>query len=133
MPANRDEQILDVIFNPDNELREMDEALQGFTACIELWPSYASAYNNRMKGDKEASLKDLDLAIEYGEGDAKILKQAYSQRGFLKKHFGDDAGAEVDLALGAKYGNELAKAAVRNNPYAKMCNAMVREAMTKLK
>ncbi|KAJ3215106.1 Tetratricopeptide repeat protein 36 [Dinochytrium kinnereticum] len=174
MAASRDEQVLDIIFNPDKELvlpdegseplnpypqpsqevlaqlksleREavsfaekgkVDDAIQSFTKCIELWPTYASAYNNRaqarrMNGDKEGSLKDLDLAITFGVGDAKTLKQAYSQRGFLKRHLGDEAGANVDFAEGAKYGNELAKAAVKNNPYAKMCNAMVKEAMAKL-
>jgi hypothetical protein len=33
---------------------------------------------------------------------------------------GDEKGADEDFALGAKYGNDLARQAVKNNPYAKM-------------
>ncbi|KAJ3112063.1 hypothetical protein HDU96_004988 [Phlyctochytrium bullatum] len=71
-----------------------------------------------MKGDKQGALEDLDSAIKYGVGNPKILKQVVE--------------AEEDLAMGAKFGNEVAKTAVRSNPYAKMCNAMVREAMASL-
>ncbi|KAJ3096194.1 Tetratricopeptide repeat protein 36 [Phlyctochytrium planicorne] len=173
-PSKRDQQILDLIFNPDLELvlpepdaesspypspdedtlaklkglekeavgyaekGKIDDAIAVFGKCVVLWSTYASSYNNRaqayrMKGENEKALADLDLAIQYGVGDAKILKQAYSQRGFLRKHLGNVKGAEEDLSMGAKYGNDLAKAHVQNNPYAKMCGAMVQEAMARLK
>lgn len=44
-----------------------------------------------------------------------------------------DETAASDLENGAKYGNSLAKKlAVAENPYAKMCAAMVKEMLTKL-
>ncbi|KAJ3048413.1 hypothetical protein HK102_012699, partial [Quaeritorhiza haematococci] len=77
----------------------------------------AQAY--RMKGETDLALQDLELAIQHGVRNNNILKQAYTQRAIIKKQKGDIAGAEADFALGAKYGNHIAKAVVRNNPYAK--------------
>ncbi|KAJ3409008.1 Tetratricopeptide repeat protein 36 [Chytridiales sp. JEL 0842] len=172
--SKRDEDLLEVIFNkdqefiipeptpespypkPDNETlqtlktleleavklveksNDLEGAIKKFTECVTLFPTYASAYNNRaqalrMKGDKVGALEDLDRAVKFGVGETATLKQAYAQRGFLRKAMGDAKGAEEDFAMGAKLGNELAKRAVRENPYAKMCNAMVSEAMAKLK
>ncbi|KND02660.1 uncharacterized protein SPPG_01746 [Spizellomyces punctatus DAOM BR117] len=173
--SRHDENILNLIFNPDSGLALDDEPLLGnattlpaidsmtltrlkmieqeavilaehndlvgsidkLNECISLCPEYASAYNNRaqafrLKGQVKEALEDLERALEYGVGNASVLKQAYTQRAIIRKSQGDAAGAESDFAQGARYGNEVAKAAVRNNPYAKMCNAMVMEAMTKL-
>ncbi|RKO92318.1 hypothetical protein BDK51DRAFT_26086 [Blyttiomyces helicus] len=109
-------------------------AMQKLDEAIARCPIYASAYNNRaqarrMTGDVDGALNDLDKAIEYGAGNAAILKQAFTQRSIIRKSRGDAAGAESDLAQGARYGNEIAKATIKQNPYAKLCSAMVAEAM----
>lgn len=52
---------------------------------------------------------------------------AYTQRAIINKHAGREAEAEKDFAkgvcyltVGAQYGNEVAQAMVKNNPYAKL-------------
>ncbi|KAI8620460.1 hypothetical protein BC830DRAFT_1099305 [Chytriomyces sp. MP71] len=115
---------------------DLEKALQILANAMLLCPTYGSAYNNRaqvlrMQGNNEEALKDLDLAIEYGAGDAALLKQAYTQRAIVKKALGDIEGSDRDFGMGSKYGSSVAKQAVMNNPYAKMCNAIVTEVMSK--
>jgi len=89
---------------------------------------------------------------------AKTLSQAYTQRGAIyhltAKHLSQNPEAELridsdrreagwgvvefeenasrDFTMGGRYGNEVAKAlAVASNPTAKLCGAMVKEAMRK--
>ncbi|KAI8826682.1 uncharacterized protein EV422DRAFT_6208 [Fimicolochytrium jonesii] len=119
------------------EEKDVKGAIQKLDECIRLEPGYASAYNNRaqayrLEGDVDKALADLAKAIELGEGDPVVLKQAYTQRAVIRKDKGDVNGSDSDFAQGARYGNEVAKAAVKNNPYAKMCNQVVMEAMSKL-
>ncbi|KAI9298234.1 hypothetical protein K502DRAFT_311779 [Neoconidiobolus thromboides FSU 785] len=121
------------------------ESVELFTKVIEMCPDYASGYNNRaqayrMLNEIEKSVSDLDLAIEKGLliQDKITLKQAYTQRGLhykvLAKTEEEETAALKDIELGAKYGNELAKKiAVQENPYAKMCAAMVKEMLTNAK
>ncbi|KAJ3151515.1 Tetratricopeptide repeat protein 36 [Geranomyces variabilis] len=119
------------------EQKDVEGGIAKLDECILLCPEYASAYNNRaqayrLKGENDKALGDLDFAIKHGEGNPPILKQAYTQRAIIRKAQGNEVGAESDFAQGARFGNEIAKAAVKNNPYAKMCNAIVMEAMSKL-
>lgn len=96
----------------------------------------ASAYNNRaqvfriLDKDDEALL-DIENAIELGTtgSSRNVLKQAYTQRAVIKKKQGDKYGADRDFAMGAQHGNEIAKGMVRQNPFAKLCNRIVSEAM----
>lgn len=85
----------------------------------------------RMKNEFEKALKDLDYVIQdIGEGQPKILRQAYTQRAILKRQQGDLAGSRKDFEMGAKLGNPLARnVAVNENPYAKMCNQVMMEVM----
>ncbi|KAJ3018655.1 hypothetical protein HKX48_002761 [Thoreauomyces humboldtii] len=108
-----------------SEKGDVPAGIAKLTEAITLHPPYASAYNNRAQAhriqkDNAAALADLKLAIEYGKGNADILKQAYTQRAIVRKAEGDEQGSESDFAQGARYGNEVAKVAVKNNPYAKM-------------
>ncbi|KAJ3058487.1 Tetratricopeptide repeat protein 36, partial [Quaeritorhiza haematococci] len=103
---------------------DLDGTIEKLSEAIGVCPVYASAYNNRaqayrMKGETDLALQDLELAIQHGVRNNNILKQAYTQRAIIKKQKGDIAGSEADFAQGAKYGNQIAKAVVRNNPYAK--------------
>jgi hypothetical protein len=58
-----------------------------------------------------------------------VLRQAFTQRAVIKRKMGDSCGADRDFAMGALHGNEIAKGIVRQNPFAKMCNAIVMEAL----
>lgn len=55
--------------------------------------------------------------------------QAYTQRAVLKATLGDNEGSAKDFQMGSKLGNQIAAKKVSENPYAKLCNAMVAEAM----
>lgn len=79
----------------------------------------------------EGALKDLDYVIEdIGEGQPKILKQAYTQRAIIRKQTGDLEGSRKDFSVGAKLGNPIARSiAVSENPYAKMCNQVMMQVM----
>ncbi|KAJ3133801.1 Tetratricopeptide repeat protein 36 [Physocladia obscura] len=109
-----------------------------FGEAIILAPYSASARNNRaqarrMLGNLTGARDDLDAAIEATD-DAAVLRMAYTQRAIVRKNLGDRDGADADLLQGARYGNILAKAALKDaNPYAKMCSAMVTEIMQKYK
>ncbi|KAI8922824.1 hypothetical protein BC831DRAFT_474051 [Entophlyctis helioformis] len=107
--------------------------------AVTLCPVYASAYNNRAQvlrllGRPDEAYDDLCKAIDHGTttNSQQTLKQAYTQRAIIKRSRGDEAGADQDFAKGAQYGNEIARGMVKNNPYAKLCNAMVTEAMARL-
>lgn len=80
---------------------------------------------------------------------ANLLAQAYTQRGallytlFKKMSDGDgpvagmdreqlEMAASKDFYEGGRYGNEMGREmAVRTNPYARMCGAIVKEALTR--
>ncbi|GAA5802506.1 hypothetical protein EDC94DRAFT_392074 [Helicostylum pulchrum] len=113
-----------------------EKALELLNQCIEIESKYPSAYNNRAQlyrlGDNlDGALLDLNYVIEdIGQGQPKILKQAYTQRAIIKKQQGDLEGSRKDFAEGAKLGNPVARSfAVSENPYAKMCNQVVMQVM----
>ncbi|KAJ3210391.1 Tetratricopeptide repeat protein 36 [Clydaea vesicula] len=104
---------------------EFSKGLNIFNKIIETCSTYASVYNNRanyfrMVNKLDEALLDLNLAIEYGGGQKLLLGNAYTQRGLIKKELKDELGAELDFLEGAKFGNDLAKLEVKNNPYAKL-------------
>ncbi|KAJ5925409.1 hypothetical protein N7454_008048 [Penicillium verhagenii] len=105
-------------------------------------------------------LADIGQAITYAtpaspadpvsSAQARLLADAHTHRGYLllkaarlKKTFGPDRLRELgadqleemasrDFFLGGRYGNKVAQQlAVQTNPYAKMCGAIVKEAMRK--
>lgn len=112
-------------------------AMNLLTQCINKCPTYASAYNNRAQlnrilGNDDKSLEDLELAIKYGNCLPRVLGNAYTQRAILRKKQGQTDASERDFQMGAKYGNEVAKSIVKNNPYAKLCNVVMAEALKNL-
>ncbi|ORY24275.1 hypothetical protein BCR33DRAFT_860352 [Rhizoclosmatium globosum] len=118
------------------ESNDLESALSFFSSAIDSWPWHPSALNNRaqtlrMLGRDADAMRDINDAIEYAlaQQNEGVLKMAYAQRAILRKNEGNMSGAEEDLLKAAKLGNETARAAVKNNPYAKMCNAMVSELM----
>lgn len=86
------------------ESEDLDAALQILTKAVELCPKYGSAYNNRaqvqrLKGNTQAALADIELAIQYGG--TSTLKQAYTQRAILHKAAGNTEAADADFAQGS--------------------------------
>ena len=79
-------------------------------------------------------MKDLDSAIELSRGHGKAAAQAYTQRALLKKVHNDDEGSYQDFKMAASLGNSFAKSqVVQMNPYAALCNQMLKEAVCKLR
>ncbi|KAF7727109.1 Tetratricopeptide repeat protein 36 [Apophysomyces ossiformis] len=128
------------------ESGNMDAALETLNKCIDIEKDYASAYNNRsayylvilsaqiyrMRKNDDLALKDLDTVISLAEGQPKVLRQAYTQRAILRRQQGDLTGAREDFAIGAKYGNPIARnVTIQENPYAKMCNQIMMEVMSR--
>ncbi|KAG0270866.1 Tetratricopeptide repeat protein 36 [Linnemannia exigua] len=119
------------------EKDDIDGAIAKFSEAITLCPNYASAYNNRaqayrIQNNDTAAIQDLDKAIEHAGGQIPILKQAYTQRGIIKKARGQKEAAQADFERGARYGNPVAKAvAVQDNPISQLCGAMVMEMLNK--
>jgi tetratricopeptide (TPR) repeat protein len=118
------------------EKNDLDQALNLFNECITIEPNYASAYNNRaqlyrMQNEVEKAIADLDKVIgDVGTGQPKVLRQAYTQRAILKRQQGDLSASREDFEMGAKLGNPVARnIAVKENPYAKMCNQVMMEVM----
>ena len=116
----------------------LEDALAAFTAIINEDPKRASGYNNRaqvyqMKGDKDLALKDLNTAIDECELSTRVAQQAYAQRGILKRLKDDTEGARKDLETAGHYGNAWARhEATKLNPYAALCNQMLKQAMDQL-
>ncbi|KAI9246202.1 hypothetical protein BY458DRAFT_528140 [Sporodiniella umbellata] len=115
---------------------DLEKALKVVNQCIELEPKYASAYNNRaqiyrLQQQPEKALEDLERVIgDLGEGQPKILRQAYTQRAILKRQAGDLVGSRKDFETGAQLGNAVARnVTVQENPYAKMCNQVMMQVM----
>ncbi|RKP25255.1 hypothetical protein SYNPS1DRAFT_4566, partial [Syncephalis pseudoplumigaleata] len=119
------------------EANDHPRAIERLSEAIALCPEYASAYNNRaqvyrLMGESDRAFEDLELAIKHAGGNKAVLRQAYTQRGIIQKARGNTDAAFRDFEQGGRLGSDIAKeAAVRENPYAKMCNAIVMEAMNK--
>lgn len=129
------------------------------TRLIEEYPEYASAYNNRAQVlrwfhssssssstptsllYKTTAITDLQTAISLTTAPtlspqaANLLAQAHTSLGAIyhqSKTPGDEDSASKHFALGAQYGNEVARAmSIQTNPHAKLCGEIVREAMRK--
>jgi len=117
---------------------DMELAMKYFDDSIKCAPRRASPYNNRaqglrLNGDTIAAMVDLNNAINISEGKGRSACQAYCQRACIRIKQKEDELARADLEKAAALGSEFAKhQLVQMNPYAAMCNKMLREAMEKL-
>lgn len=142
--------------SPDNvdiislfESGQRQEALDKICTLINENPQYASLYNDRaqmfilLKKYGEA-LADLDKAVSLMETvsvPATLKGSVYCQRGIVKSMiYSSENTTDVppealeDFQLAANSGNSFAKKELaRMNPYAKLCNAMVKEMLSKYK
>ncbi|KAK4873868.1 hypothetical protein RN001_013228 [Aquatica leii] len=123
------------------EEKHFDEALRVLDQAIKLTPGRSSPYNNRaqvhqLRGDAESALYDLTKAISLGSRneEQRTLCQAYCQRGLLYRKDDQVDLARDDFGKAAKLGSVFAKnQMVELNPYAALCNQMLRKAFQNLK
>ena len=68
------------------------------------------------------------------ESSSKVaVRQAYCQRGLIYRRNGREQEAMSDFKMAADLGSEFAKSVlVELNPYAAMCNKMLRDVFSKL-
>ncbi|TMW43386.1 hypothetical protein DOY81_011534 [Sarcophaga bullata] len=120
------------------EEQKLDEALEKFSKSLELTPNKASVFNNRaqalrLAGKDEAAFEDLNQALTYSTKPSKTRCHALCQRGvlFRKQEKLDDARNDFEEA--AKMGSKFAKQQlVEINPFAALCNQMLRQAFEQL-
>jgi hypothetical protein len=94
-----------------------------------------------MMKEYECAWKDVHQAIELHQ-DPLVLRQAYAQRALMRKCNETPVGDKLtcdererlirsDFVMAAKYGNPMArKYLALTNPYATMCNDMIRQMTT---
>lgn len=135
MEASRLE--LEAIKAAENET-ELPKAIALLTRAIELAPEYPSPYNNRAQvyrlgGQKDLALSDLNRAIELSMDFPDVRRQALCQRAWVLHSKDKLEDAYRDFEEAGKLGSEDArKMAVRCNPYARLCNNIMQEMLSRL-
>ncbi|KAG8434578.1 hypothetical protein GDO86_012812 [Hymenochirus boettgeri] len=120
------------------ECGDVKTAILRFNEAIVLLPGRASAYNNRaqalrLQGDVTGALKDLDRAVELSGAKGVSGQKALVQRGLILRLQGNDDAARKDLQKAAQLGSAFAKQQlILMNPYAALCNNMLRDMVQKL-
>ncbi|XP_011332030.1 tetratricopeptide repeat protein 36 isoform X2 [Ooceraea biroi] len=120
------------------ETKKYEESFQLFDEALKQAPKSPLILNDRAQALRlanrdEDALEDLHLAVELSEGKGRAGVQALCQRGALYRSMGQNDKAKEDFTRAAKAGSSFAKSQlVALNPYAAMCNAMLREIMSKM-
>jgi len=121
------------------ESGNIEKALKLFDEIITIAPTRPASYNNRaqclrLAGRPDAALRDLDQAIRLSDGGkGRAGSAALCQRGVLHRKEGRDDDAIVDFQAAASEGSVFAKSMLTEmNPYAAMCNAMLRNVFTSM-
>ncbi|XP_014475872.1 PREDICTED: tetratricopeptide repeat protein 36 homolog [Dinoponera quadriceps] len=115
------------------EAKNFDESFRLFDEALTKAPESSAILNDRAQALRlanrhEEALKDLHLAVELSGGKGKAGVQALCQRGALYRWMERDEKATEDFSRAAKAGSNFARSQlVALNPYAAMCNAMLRE------
>ncbi|XP_055691363.1 tetratricopeptide repeat protein 36 homolog [Lutzomyia longipalpis] len=120
------------------ELGDLTKAVELFTSAIEMAPKRPAPWNNRAQayrllGNDEAALSDLEEALKLSGGTGRTGCRALCQRGLLRRKNGDDDGARSDFKSATNLGSKFAHGQlIEMNPYAALCNQMLRDAFQKL-
>lgn len=78
-------------------------------------------------------MSDLEQAINLSNASGRAGCKALCQRGLLRRKAANVDGAKEDFSAAAKLGSKFARnQLVEMNPYAALCNQMLREAFDKL-
>ncbi|XP_035785397.1 tetratricopeptide repeat protein 36 homolog [Anopheles albimanus] len=116
---------------------KLREALEMLGNSIEKAPHRPAPWNNRAQvycllGQEKDALKDIERALELSERTGRTGCRALCQRGILRRKDGDVDGAREDFEAAARLGSHFARTQlIELNPYAALCNQMLRE-VTKL-
>ncbi|KAH8419505.1 hypothetical protein KR222_000371 [Zaprionus bogoriensis] len=121
------------------EQGQLDEALLQFTKSLQL-AERASVFNNRAqalrlaKRDEDA-LNDLNRALELASDQQPRTKcHAHCQRGVLYRKLQNLDAARADFEAAAQLGSKFAREQlVEINPFAALCNQMLRQVFEQLK
>ncbi|KAK2586239.1 hypothetical protein KPH14_001496 [Odynerus spinipes] len=115
------------------ESDNFDECFRLFEEALRKAPSSPSILNDRaqalrLAGRDNEALEDLHMAVKFSQGKGKAGIRALCQRGILYRYMKEDQKAKDDFTLAAEAGSSFARSQlVALNPYAAMCNAMLRE------
>ncbi|XP_018329707.1 tetratricopeptide repeat protein 36 homolog [Agrilus planipennis] len=121
------------------ESGKTDEAIKILEEAIHLAPQKASLYNNRaqvyqLKRKPNDALDDLTKAIELsGDKLLRTKREALCQRGLLYRKMENEELARNDFNEASKLGSQFAKnQLIEMNPYAALCNQMLKQAVENL-
>ncbi|XP_030745224.1 tetratricopeptide repeat protein 36 homolog [Sitophilus oryzae] len=121
------------------EQGKLQEAIKLVNSAIDATPNRPSLYNNRAHilqylRQFDDALNDLTTAISLcTDQHKKTLSQAYTQRGILYKRNNKIELAKEDFENAARLGNKFAKSQlIELNPYAALCNQMLKQVMDQL-
>ncbi|CAH1964962.1 unnamed protein product [Acanthoscelides obtectus] len=122
------------------ETGDLARGLEIINKAIEIAPARPSLYNNRAHIYQflrkfDAALEDVQKAISLCSDDhKKTLCLAHCQRGVLYRRSGKLDEAKADFEVTARMGNQFGKSQlVELNPYAALCNQMLKQVMDTLK
>nr|CAI5870270.1 unnamed protein product [Callosobruchus analis] len=122
------------------ESGNLEKGLAVINEAIEIAPTRPSLYNNRAHIYQflrkfDAALEDVQKAISLcSDNHTKTACLAHCQRGVLYRKSGRVNEARGDFEFAAKMGNQFAKSQlVELNPYAALCNQMLKQVMDTMK
>ncbi|XP_059623012.1 tetratricopeptide repeat protein 36 homolog [Phlebotomus argentipes] len=120
------------------ECGDLAKAVDVFSSAIEVAPTRRAPWNNRAQayrllGNDQAALADLEMALQLSGGTGRTGCRALCQRGLLHRKNGDDDAARDDFKAATNLGSKFARGQlIEMNPYAALCNQMLRDAFQKL-
>ncbi|XP_066246725.1 tetratricopeptide repeat protein 36 homolog [Euwallacea similis] len=147
-PEDEEDETPDILWSKQMELNAIETAEKGnlqegldvLNRAIQITHDRPSLYNNRayifqFLRQFQDAFNDLTTAIDLcTEKHKKTLCQAYCQRAILHKRADRKELAKADFEKAAELGSKFAKSQlVELNPYAALCNQMLRQVMDKLK
>ncbi|XP_024941825.1 tetratricopeptide repeat protein 36 isoform X3 [Cephus cinctus] len=118
------------------EDKRFEEALRYFDEALKQDPNSPYVLNDRAQAlrlaGRDEAMNDLNLAVELSGGKGKAGIRALCQRAALHRSFGKIEEARQDFSMAANGGSSFARSQmVAMNPYAAMCNDMLRQITSK--
>ncbi|XP_065075655.1 tetratricopeptide repeat protein 36 homolog [Ochlerotatus camptorhynchus] len=117
------------------ESGKLKDAVDLFSKSIDAAPERPAPWNNRAQvyrylGNEKAALEDIEQALKLSNRSGRTGCRALCQRGVLRRKNKDTDGAREDFEAAAKLGSQFARTQlIELNPYAALCNQMLREVM----